>query len=355
MRLRFALLLTLMLGITAGCSHDSDPAPVAWKLLPYGAPQLSGFSAVRFASAQVGWIIGGYVPDQLNSSTLLTTRDGGATWARVNMLPFTFSGFRALSPVSEQVVFAVGVDPAAVSPTLPGPVGPANGRAVYKSTDGGTTWQKLPGTGFADSFQLHFFDEQNGLSFKNQTIQRTTDGGTSWQTVFVPASGNWDRVQFPTPAVGYAAGGGISGGFVVGLLLSTGSLAKTTDRGATWQALPWTHQYISSLSFVSATVGFAATYPDHHLYKTQDGGTTWALVNSQLPASGNGQFLNEQEGYFADGQSIQRTTDGGLTWHEEFHTTPNSQYPATINSLHFPTAAAGFAVTADGQIIRGTR
>ncbi|AMJ66633.1 WD40/YVTN/BNR-like repeat-containing protein [Hymenobacter sp. PAMC 26628] len=353
MRLRYALLPAL-LGLASACGRGTDPRPggAVWGPLPYGAPALAGFSETHFASAQVGWVIGGYVADQYHYSPLLTTRDGGTTWTRQNLYPLTLNGFRTLAPVTEQLVFAVGVDP--VAGAVGAPSTPASGQAVYKSTDGGTTWQLLPGSGFLGSFRLHFFDEQTGLSFKNNAIQRSTDGGASWRTVFSPAAGDWRWVQFPGPATGFAAGGGLSYGFGGGVF-SNGSLAKTTDQGATWQTLPWDHQYINSLSFVGPAVGFAATFPDQHLYKTQDGGATWQLINSQLPASGQGHFFSEREGYLTDGTGIFHTADGGQTWQQEYRPVPNSQYPATVNSLDFPTPAAGFAATSDGQLIKGTR
>lgn len=343
-----SLYVLLLAGLVACRGTDSTPAPPAWNPIAYGAPQLTGFSEVKFASSQVGWIIGGYTPDQLSSATLLTTRDGGSTWVRVPMLPFTLNGFLTLSPVTEQLVFGIGVSPKLAS--IPG----ADNRAVYKSTDGGSTWQQLPGRGFGGSFELYFFDEQTGLSFKNNSIQKTTDGGASWQTVFKPTAGNWDWVQFPTPSLGYAAGGGVSIGIVGGVAISNGSLAKTTDQGATWQTLPWDKQYISSLSFVSPTVGLAATFPDQHLYKTQDGGTSWQLVNDRIPAT-SGQFTSEQEGFFHTDTTLYYTRDGGSTWQQGYQVTPLTKYAASINSLSLPDPKVGFAVTADGQILKSIR
>jgi photosystem II stability/assembly factor-like uncharacterized protein len=345
-------LALLVAGI--GACRQQAPAPTTatsatWALLPYGTPQLTSFGEVRFASAQTGWITGGYVANQTYSATLLSTHDGGATWVRLPMRPLTLNGFITMSPVSEQLVFAVGVSPTVAG--LPG----ADSRAVYKSIDGGATWQELPGAGFGGSFHLHFFDERTGLSFKNQRIQKTTDGGASWQNTYGPSTGgDINLTAFPAPTAGYAAGGNVTTG-IAGGMYSTGTLLKTTDQGTTWQALAWPYQAITSLTFLSPSVGFATTYPDHHLYKTTDGGTAWQLVNAQLPAVSKGQFSSEQEGYFAEGQSIYATSDGGQTWQQAYQVSPNSMYSATINSLGFPTDRVGYAVTADGQVLKATK
>ena len=352
--MRLILSLALVALSLAACQRTGpSPLQATWQPLPYGSPALTSFSETRFASAQVGWVIGGYSADLSRYNALLSTRDGGATWTRQNLYPLTLNGFLSIAPVDEQVVFALGVDPVAAAPGAPN--NPAGSRAVYKSTNGGTSWQQLPGTGFLDSFHLHFFTGNTGLSLKNQRIQRTTDGANSWNTVLDSnGTGDWNLLQFPGGGVGYVAGGGVSYGFAGGYI-SRGAIAKTTDQGASWQVLPWDKQFINSLSFVSATVGFAATFPDYHLYKTQDSGLTWTLVNAQIPAVSNGRFLTEAIGYFTEGAQIYATSDGGLTWQQEYQATSNSQYPANINSLVFPTSTAGFAVTGDGQVIKGNR
>ncbi|MFD1468906.1 hypothetical protein ACFQ48_11785 [Hymenobacter caeli] len=354
MRFRYACLSVLLLSLATGCGRRTDPAPAqfTWTTLPYGTPALTSFSEVYFMSSRVGWVIGGYTPDQSpgQTSVLLATRDGGATWTRTALVPLLtyYSGFGALAPVSEQLVFASGFAPTGnqSAPRVP---------ATYKSLDGGATWQRLPGAGYAGGARLYFFNEQTGLAFADRQIQRTTDGGASWQPVFAPATGNWDKVQFPAAAVGYAAGGYVSYGTVLGGYLSSGSLAKTIDQGATWQALPWEHGNISSLSFISATVGFAATFPNNQLFKTRDAGASWQLVNAQLPPLGNVSFLSEQEAYATNNQQIQHTTDGGLTWQKAYEVPSNSKYSTAISSLIFPTPTAGFGVTPDGQLIKGTR
>jgi hypothetical protein len=78
----------------------------------------------------------------------------------VPLLLLTLNGFITLNPVTERLLFGVGVVPGlANSPS-------AQNRGVYKSTDGGSTWQLLPGLGFGGSFRLHFSRSRRGFPLK---------------------------------------------------------------------------------------------------------------------------------------------------------------------------------------------
>jgi photosystem II stability/assembly factor-like uncharacterized protein len=53
------------------------------------------------------------------------------------------------------------------------------GGVVLKTTDGGTTWQKINVTG-ADLYSISFADASHGIAAGTGKIYVTTDGGVTW-------------------------------------------------------------------------------------------------------------------------------------------------------------------------------
>jgi photosystem II stability/assembly factor-like uncharacterized protein len=340
----------LLLAAAAGCHRDAA-TPTLWLEQPTGQA-LAGVQRVVFATPQVGWVVGGYrtAPAAGTNAfgSLLRTTDGGSTWAAVDLAPTkTANGFRSFYPVNEQLVYGVA-DDLALS-LVPG----ARSRFVYKSPDGGQNWQQLPSTGFFDG-DLAFPAAEVGVAAYSAALNRTTDGGNTWQPVWDGTQlRSWvSQVQFPTATTGYATGN---------------CVLKTTDQGQTWQALPWTHGLINQMAFVDANVGFAQTISGiicdpgpctgpvvpSALYRTQDGGQTWQLLQS--PADGYYAFVSAQEIYRA-GKTIEHTRDAGQTWQTEY-TLPSagSNSPSFFVSISFPTASAGYAVTNDGLVVKRQR
>jgi len=337
----------LLLAATASCRHN-ETAPTLWVEQPTGQA-LAGVQQLAFASPQAGWLVGGYRTAPAAGTrafgSLLRTTDGGSTWADIDLTPTqTANSFRSFYPVSDQLIYGVADD-------LPlSLVRGAKSRFVYKSQDGGQTWQRLPSTGFFDG-AIAFPTAQVGVAPYSFAISRTTDGGSTWQPVWdgTPQRSWVDRVQFPTATIGYATGN---------------CVLKTTDQGQTWQALPWTHGLVNQMAFVDANVGFAQTISGvicdpgpcsgpavpSALYRTQDGGQTWQLLQS--PADGTYAFVSAQEFYRA-GKTIEHTRDAGQTWQTEYALASTaSTSPISFVSLSFPTPTAGYAVTNDGLVVK---
>jgi photosystem II stability/assembly factor-like uncharacterized protein len=337
----------LLLAATAGC-RSAETAPTLWVEQPT-RQALADVQRVVFATPQAGWVVGGYRTAPAAGTrafgSLLRTTDGGSTWNAIDLTPTnTTNGFWSFYPVSNQLIYGVGID-LTRSLVLGG-----KSRFIYKSQDGGQTWQQLPSTGFSDG-TIAFPTAEVGLSPYSFAISRTTDGGSNWQTVWTDAQErSWvDRVQFPTATIGYATGN---------------CVLKTTDQGQTWRALPWTHGLINQMAFVDANVGFAQTISGvicdpgpcpgpavpSALYRTQDGGQTWQLLQS--PADGTYAFVSAQEFYRA-GKTIEHTRDAGQTWQTEYALASTaSTSPISFVSLSFPTPTAGYAVTNDGLVVK---
>lgn len=71
---------------------------------------------------------------------------------------------------------------------------------------------------------------------------------------------------------------------------------------------------IKYFSFPSSQIGYAA-YDTSFIYKTNNSGTTWSLINVANNKKCNGlEFFNELKGICLMGNSMYATSDGGLTW-----------------------------------------
>jgi photosystem II stability/assembly factor-like uncharacterized protein len=101
---------------------------------------------------------------------------------------------------------------------------------ILKTTNGGSTWQKLS-TGVLNSLDaVRFVNSDTGFAFgRGPIIFKTTNGGNSWTSVSLPGFvGMFKSVSFTDATRGYAVG------VVSGTNLSS-FFAKTTNAGSTWQ------------------------------------------------------------------------------------------------------------------------
>ena len=158
--------------------------------------------AVSFADASHGWAVGDH-------GTLVATTNGGGSWtAQVATVKDTYA-VRAIS----------------ASTCLLGTEG-----QVFRTTDGGDTWDPATLTPAIDSYDdvtsLAFSDANHGwLVAGLQGVYRTTDGGATWARV--AEADNWTfSIEEPTTV----AFGDATHGWVAG---QAGVIA-TTDGGTTW-------------------------------------------------------------------------------------------------------------------------
>ncbi len=140
---------------------------------------------------------------------VIKTVDGGATWTQV--LTETLYQIQIVSPT---VIYARS--------------GAYSGK-IYRSTDGGNSWEIIYelGDSFKEAPNFYFVNENLGfLVGPEGLLKKTIDGGTTWDDlVILPDLGRTQSfldVQFLTNEIGYISE-------------ADGSLFKTFDGGETWE------------------------------------------------------------------------------------------------------------------------
>jgi photosystem II stability/assembly factor-like uncharacterized protein/DNA-binding CsgD family transcriptional regulator len=144
--------------------------------------ELKGAQHIDFVDSLHGWVAG--------TDELFRTADGGSTWTVISVpcppdpnKGFTYTG--ALSFIDTQKGW-VGCFSPVTDKDWP----------LFKTTDGGDTWQTLPRTSFGAN-HLAFVDQTTGWAGTSGHLYATSDGGQTW----TPASiGSGQDIVTPMPA-----------------------------------------------------------------------------------------------------------------------------------------------------------
>jgi len=280
------------------------------------------------------------------------------TWQRIESSPQSFDRWDAMSFIHPDTGWIAGT----------------SGSGMYRTVDGGSTWQRLSVEG--DLRALAFADALTGwlgVLGSNAILRRTTDGGQTWQSVSSArdsgaaavcgvqvldsrtmmcvgpfssklfgkphftrtddgvtyrttvlsdkASGLVD-VSFRTPAVGLI-GGSVGGDLSVGF----GIVLRTVDSGRTWTEVYrsnrpgtqlWKFQRKSDGVIVAAVEGLGSAVP--YFVQSADDGVTWtegviSPVRDTIRGLQSIGFVSPNEGWVGGRWfSAMRTLDGGATW-----------------------------------------
>jgi len=267
------------------------------------------------------------------------TTDGGRSWRNVSDGFFGGSiGAVAVSEWDPNVVYVGGGEK-----TVRGNV--SSGEGAWRSTDAGRTWRRigLEDTRHITRIRIHPRDPDRAWAAalghlfgpnKERGVFRTSDGGTTWeQVLFVdPNTGCVDLALDPTnPRVLYASFWRVrrtpysleSGG-------EGSSIWKTTDGGDTWEeigrnpGLPRGTTGISGIS-VSASnpqnVYAIVEAADGGVFRSRDGGATWRATNSERELRQRAWYYSRIQADPADEQVVyvlnvgfHRSSDGGETF-----------------------------------------
>ena len=228
-------------------------------------------------------------PDLSVGNGMYKSTDAGKTWTFLGLNDAQQIGGISVDPTDENRVFAA---------VLGHPYGPNTERGVYRTTDGGKTWERVL-----------YKDENTGA------VQVTIDPKNPnivYADLWAARQGPWENGAWQGPESG---------------------LYKSTDGGSTWQklmqGLPTVEQGLGRIGFCIAPSEpnrLYATVDAPELggvYRSNDAGQSWTRISSDARLWGRGSDFAEVKAHptnpdivFIADVSAWKSVDGGKTWND---------------------------------------
>ena len=363
-------------GVNNGGVWKTDDYGRTWRPIFDGAPTGSvGDIAVSPSHPDVIYVGTGeglHRPDLSTGDGIFKSVDGGKNWAHIGLRDVRQVGRVIVHPTDPDIVFVAG---------LGHPYGANAERGVFRSRDGGATWEKTlyvnantganriefdpndPNILYASLWEHREGPWENArFSGPNSGIYKSTDGGTTWRQLTAGLPGAAQGLGLT--GVGVAPGRS-SRVYAVVNAVEGGGIYRSDDGGEHWALVSndrrlWgpdggfaeiiVHPENADLVFVANTAA----------YRSEDGGKSWT---SHKGAPGGDDYqrmwINPRQPeimlYTAD-QGATITVNGGRTWSswynqptaQLYHVSTDRQFPYWIYGGQQESGAIGIASRGNG-------
>lgn len=238
----------------------------------------------------------------LDAEGLWRSLDRGATWA-----PFA----RAVLPV--------GVNDLTFDARRPGRLYAATDEGIFLSADSGASWAPL-GRRIGARHLVLVNDQTLVVAGTSPGLFRSTDGGRNWDEVLddsVPPPDNdfyagryvlWLQSDPAAPRTIYAR----AADYIVHHGSGSSYFVRSTDGGATWKAL----RYFPVVETVPGQPRTLYAADGTHVFRSRNAGDTWERLGALANATDLEVDPNRPGTIYAGtgGNGVYRSTDGGVTW-----------------------------------------
>lgn len=261
--------------------------------MPSQCGNLTMLSAVPNSSM----LIAGVALDGLWAST-----NGGASWSQLG----TGSGSDVITNRPSWITY----DPLNAANFWESGIYNSNG--VYRTVDGGNTFQHLGAVTHDDFISVDYADPNRqtllvGGHEQSQSVWKSTDGGQTWANIGLnlPSGTGFSTDPLIISAQTYVVntdtswGGGSPG------------IYRTTDGGTTWTRVSSVDAWGPPLVAANGTVYWSS---GGSLVKSTDQGVTWTLVGSGLTGQIHPIALPDGRLVSVAGTSLVSSADGGASW-----------------------------------------
>jgi photosystem II stability/assembly factor-like uncharacterized protein len=271
---------------------------------------------IQFYDYGHGCTVGGNLTGQ-EHGIIMVTENGGQTWTE--LFPQGSEEFQKVYYESLDTIWACN-----------------RNEKIYKSTDGGLTWEIFI-DGLGSLSDMYFINNDNALTISSgHRLNITYDAWLTYKVIELGSFGIMQKFDFADDLNGLSVG--------------NKGISKTIDGGESWVRL---NDRFMGIDFFDENIGIILPEsPNLIPMRTTDGGYSWQPMNINL----NGipydlQLISENTGFIIDNATeLLKTTDAGNNW--QAITLP---YDSTsYTDLQFIDDAIGFMCTNDAKFIKTT-
>ena len=364
------------IGVNNGGVWKTDDFGRTWNPIFDEAPTGSvGDIAVASDNPDIIYVGSGeglHRPDLSVGDGMFKTIDGGKTWEHIGLADVQQVARVIIHPTNPDIVIVAG---------LGHPYGANEMRGVFKTIDGGKSWEKIlyinhntgciqvefdptnPNIVYADMWEHQEGPWENArFSGKNSGLYKSNDGGDTWKRL---------EKGLPTAEQGLGRIGiGISPSNPLRIYATVdakenGGLYRSEDGGESWRLIHSNYR-IWGRAGDFAELKVHPKNPDILFsgniasYKSSDGGLTWTSIKG---APGGDDYhriwinpINPEIMLFAADQGATITVNGGRTWSswynqptaQLYHVTTDNQFPYWVYGGQQESGAIGVASRGNG-------
>src|SRR5476649_232604 len=344
------------MGATGGGLWKTTDAGISWKPVTEGLINHSSIGAVAVAASNPDVVYIGTGEADISGNIIqgggaYKSTDGGKTWAHIGLAETQVIAKIRVHPTNPDLVYVAAFGHHAA---------PNPDRGVYRSKDGGKTWEKNlfrdnktganeliidptnPNVVYVALWEAYRNAFEMSSGGPGSGIFKSTDGGDHWTEI----SRNPGLPKAALGKIGFSVSAAASNRLYTQIEAEDGGFFMSDDAGATWKKVSERRDlrqraFYYSRVYADPKVKDTVWVLNVNIYKSTDAGKTWK--SSNVPHGDNHDMwissTDSNRAIEANDGGGTITLNGGETWTQELM--PTAQFYHVITTKHVPYHICG--------------